>query len=88
VPSKLTLISLCGAISFGAFVSKTEALPLINTSFHSQRSAIERIAYRRCWKREGKRVCRWVQRRRAMVQSNKDESNIPPNLGPGLGSGL
>jgi hypothetical protein len=50
--------------------------------------ATERVAYRRCWKREGKRICRLVKRRSAIAQRKMDENNLPPNLGPGFGSGL
>jgi hypothetical protein len=85
--SKLTLIALCTALGLSA----GQVAPLASmTSFHNVRapSATEHVAYRRCWKRDGKRVCRLVGRQRAIVQRKHDENNLPPNLGPGFGSGM
>ena len=87
MPSKLALIPIVGVISLG--IPMAQAAPLVMT-FHSahEHSTIERIAVRRCWKSEGKRICRWVERRRALAQRKEGENNLPPNLGPGFGSGM
>lgn len=87
VPYKLTLISICGAISLGSLTLAAQAIPsawMTNSSSARELLATERIAYRRCWKREGKRICQWVKRRRAIAQRKLDENNLPPNLGPAL----
>ncbi len=89
MPSKLTLILIIGVISFG--IPMAQAAPLARmTTIHSahEHCTIERIAVRRCWKREGKKICRWVERRRAVAQRRQGENKLPPNLGLGFGSGM
>jgi hypothetical protein len=55
----------------------------------AEHSLVERIAYHRCWRRNGERRCRWVASRKARVHryrngSHGPETNLPPNLGWGL----
>jgi len=49
-----------------------------------------KAAARRCLKRDGRRVCRvaHADKRRQASRNRGENHALPPNMGPGIGSGL
>jgi hypothetical protein len=53
------------AIALAALLSAAQAAPLVTAggelkSSFASTSNVEKAAYRRCWRRQGVRFCRWV----------------------------
>jgi hypothetical protein len=50
------------ALAMSAFPATSQAAPLAGSAvdLKSGGSNVEKAAYRECWRRHGRRVCRWV----------------------------
>ena len=86
-----TFTVLAGAAAFGLTSSPMGASPTVGLDgrvIGVERPAIEQIAYRRCWWRNGEKHCRFRGNRprvhRHRYGSGAQETNLPPNLGWGL----
>ena len=64
----LSVVTSTEAMAGAGAVSVLSALP-------SASSLVERIDYRRCWRRNGERHCRWV------ASSNEKDNNSVPAYG-------
>ena len=58
-------IGAASAIAFAVLLPAAQAAPLAGAasdlkSGFATTSSVEKAAYRRCWRRQGVRVCRWV----------------------------
>ena len=87
----LPFIVLAGAAAFGLTLSALRAAPAAKFDhvIEGERLAIERIAYRRCWWRNGERHCQRPADKRPRSYGYRHpsggyETNLPPNLGWGL----
>src|SRR5262245_49925750 len=87
VQLKVMLISFVAAAALEALASGTHAMPR-SVRVGTDGVAVEFVAYRKCWMRDGKRVCRWVERRRTIVERRGNLPILPPNLGWGWGFGM
>ena len=87
-----TFTLLAGAAAFGLTSSPMGASPTVGLDgrvIGVERPAIEQIAYRRCWWRNGEKHCRRFRGIRPRVHRHRygtggPETNLPPNLGWGL----
>ena len=64
--------------------SRAASVPALRAN---ERPATKQIDYRRCWVRDGKRHCRWVEGRRQRKDRNSarpEDNMLPPNLGFGF----
>jgi hypothetical protein len=77
------------AAAFGLTSAAMRAAPVAGLSDRTigdEQPAIEQIAYRRCWWRNGKKHCHRFRGNRPRVHrypygSGGQETNLPPNLG-------
>jgi hypothetical protein len=87
-----TFTVLAGAAAFGLTSGAVRTEPverLSDRTIGDERPAIEQIAYRRRWWRNGEKHCRRFRGNRPRVDRHRSgsggqETNLPPNLGWGL----
>jgi len=71
-------------VAWPSSASRATSLPAFQAG---ERAALEQADYRRCWRKNGQRHCRWVEGKRPRVYgyNPRPENNLlPPNLGLGL----